>query len=90
MKSRVCRSCELYLPSTAAVTRHRKGGCNTAVNVSASGMQQSRPTLEDEVNGNLSSDEDASMPAVVPETVAAPAVYRNIFDALSTPWESMD
>ena len=73
--SRVCNSCQIYMPSHAAIMRHRNGGC--------SGTCQGKLTdVEDETETEcLETTESHS------SSSGSPAVYRNIFDIFKSPWE---
>lgn len=87
---RTCRTCDLYLPSVAAVTRHRQQGdcagrihaaiCDTPVDEPSPQQDNAESDVEEAIDEssdvcNISQDQ--------------PAVMRNIFDVFLYPWENV-
>jgi hypothetical protein len=94
LDKRVCRSCKLYLPSKASVTRHRQHGGCSGVLKSAADTEQEEIVAEDGIDG-LDSTPTAMQdqePQPLPDSgrnSQQNAVFRNIFDTFNIPWEDM-
>ena len=77
LKSRICSICSLYLPSNAAVRRHK---------IACQGIQEKQQNETSEDPLDTEDVEDVHHVDTLPD--AAP-IYRNIFDILSSPWQDL-
>lgn len=87
---RICRNCDLYLPSVAAVTRHRQQGACRGRILPLNAVEDDRPT-DPVTEATDSSDTTADSVRDTPlqPTQETPAVMRNIFDIFQCPWENI-
>jgi len=93
ISKRICKACELYMPSVAAVTRHRKeGGCPGRLIDMNQDRQPNVDAADDELQDHEEPDDAHDSQTTVrdgSQDMPPSAVMRNIFDILNTPWESV-
>jgi len=90
IRSRICRSCSVYMPSAAAVNRHRQQ--NACVMPEHGASEISAPTSDETKDYVPQHADDEAVSSgtgdMVNENEALP-VFHNIFHILKSPWEDL-